>query len=47
MKILLVEDDRKLARAVTSLLDEDGHDVALAHDGERAAWSWGSSSRMT
>lgn len=35
MKILLVEDDRKLARALTSMMDEDGHEVDLAHDGER------------
>ena len=35
MKILLVEDDRKLARALTTLLDEDGHEVATAYDGER------------
>ena len=35
MKILLVEDDRKLARAVTTLLEEDGHEVDRAHDGER------------
>jgi DNA-binding response OmpR family regulator len=35
MKILLVEDDRKLARALTNLLEEDGHTVEVAHDGER------------
>ena len=35
MKLLLVEDDRKLARALTALLDEDGHEVSVAHDGER------------
>ncbi len=35
MKILLVEDDRKLARALATLLDEDGHEVATAFDGER------------
>ncbi|HEV8573998.1 MAG TPA: response regulator transcription factor [Dehalococcoidia bacterium] len=35
MKILLVEDDRKLARALTNLLEEDGHAVEVAHDGER------------
>jgi DNA-binding response OmpR family regulator len=35
MKILLVEDDRKLARALTTLLDEDGHEVQSAFDGER------------
>lgn len=34
MNILLVEDDRRLARALTSLLEEDEHDVALARDGE-------------
>jgi len=35
MNILLVEDDRKLARALGTILEEDGHEVALAHDGER------------
>src|SRR3990172_2687900 len=35
MNILLVEDDRKLARALGTLLEEDGHSVTSAHDGER------------
>jgi two-component system OmpR family response regulator len=35
MKILLVEDDRKLSRALTTILEEDGHAVELAYDGER------------
>jgi len=35
MNILLVEDDRKLARALSTMLVEDGHVVELAHDGER------------
>src|SRR6266540_1055897 len=35
MKILLVEDDRKLSRALTTMLEEDGHSVEVAHDGER------------
>jgi len=35
MDILLVEDDRKLARAVTTLLEEEGHAVTVAHDGEK------------
>src|SRR2546425_11591785 len=35
MKILLVEDDRKLARALTTMLEEDGHTIDPAHDGER------------
>jgi len=35
MKILLVEDDRKLARALRTMLEEDGHEVDVAHDGER------------
>ena len=35
MKILLVEDDRKLARALSTMLEEDGNPVDLAHDGER------------
>ena len=35
MNILLVEDDRKLARAVSTVLQEDGNAVEVAHDGER------------
>ena len=35
MNILLVEDDRKLSRALATMLDEDGNTVALAYDGER------------
>ncbi|TMB99649.1 MAG: response regulator transcription factor [Chloroflexi bacterium] len=35
MKVLLVEDDRKLSRALTTMLEEDGHAVDQAHDGER------------
>ena len=35
MNILLVEDDRKLSRALSAMLEEDGHTVAPAYDGER------------
>jgi DNA-binding response OmpR family regulator len=35
MNILLVEDDRKLSRALATMLEEDGHSVAVAYDGER------------
>lgn len=35
MNILLVEDDRKLSRALSTMLEEDGHTVEAAHDGER------------
>jgi DNA-binding response OmpR family regulator len=35
MKILLVEDDRKLSRALGTMLEEDGHTVDAAYDGER------------
>src|SRR3989441_11156138 len=35
MKILLVEDDRKLVRALTTMLEEDGHTIDPAHDGEQ------------
>jgi DNA-binding response OmpR family regulator len=35
MNILLVEDDRKLARALSTMLAEEGHTVEIAHDGER------------
>ena len=35
MNILLVEDDRKLSRALGTMLEEDGHAVERAFDGER------------
>jgi DNA-binding response OmpR family regulator len=35
MNILLVEDDRKLSRALGTMLEEDGHAVTPAYDGER------------
>lgn len=35
MNLLLVEDDRKLSRAVAALLEEEEHTVDLAYDGER------------
>ncbi|MDI6858708.1 MAG: response regulator transcription factor [Dehalococcoidia bacterium] len=34
MYILVVEDERRLARAIYRLLEEEGHTVDLAHDGE-------------
>jgi DNA-binding response OmpR family regulator len=34
MYILVVEDERRLARAICRLLEEEGHTVDLAHDGE-------------
>lgn len=37
MKILLVEDEEPLARAVTQLLSEAGHIVSWANDGEEAS----------
>jgi two-component system OmpR family response regulator len=36
MKILLVEDDERLGRSLSRLLDEDRHVVELAPDGETA-----------
>ena len=33
MRILIVEDDRKLARQLKKGLDEHGHSVAAAFDG--------------
>jgi len=33
MRILLVEDDRPIARAIQSQLEEAGHEVDMAHDG--------------
>jgi len=35
MNILLVEDDRKLSRALATMLEEDGNSVVPAYDGER------------
>src|SRR5437870_3814610 len=35
MNILLVEDDRKLSRALSTMLEEDGHVVEAAYDGRR------------
>jgi two-component system OmpR family response regulator len=35
LNILLVEDDRKLSRALTAMLEEDEHAVTPAYDGER------------
>jgi DNA-binding response OmpR family regulator len=34
MNVLLVEDDRKLARALSALLEEDDNGVTISHDGE-------------
>lgn len=34
MYILVVEDERRLARAICRLLEEEGHTVDVAHDGE-------------
>lgn len=36
MKILLAEDERSLARALATILDHSGYDVAVAHDGPTA-----------
>src|SRR2546425_13319938 len=35
MNILLVEDDRKLSRVLSTMLEEDGHVVEAAYDGRR------------
>jgi DNA-binding response OmpR family regulator len=35
LDILLIEDDRKLSRAMTALLEEEEHTVAVAYDGEQ------------
>lgn len=35
MNILLVEDDRRLSRALSAMLEEDGHNVSQAYDGEK------------
>jgi len=36
MRILVVEDEVRLARQIASALTEAGHDPTIAHDGERA-----------
>jgi DNA-binding response OmpR family regulator len=36
MRILVVEDDVRLARQIASALTETGHDPIVVHDGERA-----------
>jgi len=36
MRILLVEDDVRLARQIASALTKVGHDPIVVHDGERA-----------
>ena len=38
MKLLLVEDDAKLARAVQRGLEAEGYTVEVAHDGEEGLW---------
>src|SRR6266516_82768 len=36
MRVLVVEDEARLARQIASALTEAGHDPIIAHDGERA-----------
>ena len=36
MRILVVDDDARLARQITSALTEAGHDPVMIHDGETA-----------
>jgi two-component system copper resistance phosphate regulon response regulator CusR len=36
MRVLLVEDERRLAQVVRRVLEEEGHNVDLAYDGEEA-----------
>ena len=36
MNILLAEDERNLARALTTILDHSGHEVTVVHDGATA-----------
>lgn len=35
-RVLVVEDDRRLAAMLAELLDAEGYEVVLAHDGQRA-----------
>ena len=35
-RILVIEDDRRLASMLAEILDAEGYDVTLAHDGQRA-----------
>ena len=36
MRILVVEDEARLARQISSALSEDSHDAVIVHDGEAA-----------
>ena len=36
MRILVVEDEARVARQIASALTEAGHDPAVVHDGETA-----------
>lgn len=36
MKILIVDDDKELATIIQVMLEEEGHDVQLAHDSRTA-----------
>ena len=36
LNILLVEDEEDIALPIADILGEEGHDVAVVHDGERA-----------
>ena len=35
-RVLIVDDDRKVAELLTELLEQDGYEVVCAHDGGRA-----------
>ena len=35
MKVLLIEDDKKIASFIKTNLEESGHQVVLENDGER------------
>jgi len=38
MRILVVEDDEKIARLLKIVLEENGYEVEVAHDGEKAIY---------
>ncbi len=38
MRVLVVEDERRLAQVVRRVLEEEGHNVDLAYDGEEAVY---------
>jgi len=38
MRVLLIEDETRLARVISSGLNEEGIDVEIEHDGDAGLW---------